>query len=118
MVELADQVETGAVVNDAPIPVTPADTGIETSPEPERQGKPEKQTIRQALNKAVEQAKEDEKGRLHGKDGKFAPKKPVEAQAAPVETPKTEKDVQPKEPSTAAIGPPPGWSAESKAALC
>ena len=116
MAELADQVETGAVVNDAPIPVTPADTGIEANPEPaERQAKPEKQTIRQALNKAVEQAKEDEKGRLHGKDGKFTPKKPVEAQATPVETPKTEKDVQPKEPSTAVVGPPGGWSAESKA---
>ena len=115
MAELADQVDSGEVINDAPIPEAPVDHGVEAAPEP----KPEKpQTIRQALNSAVEKAKEDEKGRLHAKDGKFAPKeKPVEAaKAAPAETPKAVKDEQPKEPS-AVIGPPPGWSAESKAAF-
>lgn len=113
MAELADQVPAGEIVNDAPIPDVPVDHGVENevSPKAEKSAKPEKQSIRQALNKAVEQAKEDEKGRLHGKDGKFATKQPVEAKA-PAETPKTEKDVQPK--ASEAIGPPPGWSVESK----
>lgn len=110
MAELADQVESGEVVNDAPIPDAPVDTGIEASaPKETKEAKPK--SIREALNSAIEQAKEDEKGRLHAKDGKFAPK-PVEAK---VEIQKTEKDVQPK--ASEAVGPPPGWSAESKAAF-
>ena len=112
MAELADQVETGAVVNDAPIPEAPVDTGIEKPVEKtaEPAEKPKKQSVRDAINSAVEQAKKDETGRLHAKDGKFA-SKPVEAKA-PVEIP-AEKEVQPK--ASEAIGPPPGWSAESKA---
>lgn len=93
------------------------DIGSEKSaPEPVSE-KPEKpQSARQSIEKAIAKVKEDEKGRLHAKDGKFASKdKPVEAQAAPAEIPKAEKDVQPK--ASEAIGPPPGWSAESKAAF-
>ena len=118
MAELADEVQGGEVINDSPIPAPP-DEVVEAPVKEasEKQEKPVKgQSIRDALNSAVEKAKKDETGRLHAKDGKFAPKeKAVEAQA-PVEIPKTEKDVQPKEPSTA-IGPPPGWSVESKAAF-
>lgn len=120
MAELADQVESGEVVNDAPIPDSGTDHGIEKRASEKPSGKPEKQTIRQALNNAVkvEQAKSDDKIRLHAKDGKFAGKdKPVEAQSAPAEIPTTIKDAQSKEPSTTAVGPPPGWSAESKAAF-
>ena len=118
MAELADEVQSGEVINDAPIPEPPAE--VVDAPVKEASEKPEKpvkgQSIREALNSAVEKAKKDETGRLHAKDGKFAPKeKTVEAKDAPVELPKTEKDVQPKEPSVATIGPPPGWSAESKA---
>jgi len=115
--ELADQVQGGEVINDAPIPEPPADlVDAPVKDASEKTEKPAKgQSIRDALNSAVEKAKKDETGRLHAKDGKFVPKdKAVEAKA-PVELPKTEKDVQPKEPSTAPIGPPPGWSAESKA---
>lgn len=121
--ELADQVQDTGAVNDAPIPgdnsLPDAVQGIPSAADRASE-KPKKVSVREALNDAVkvEKAKSDDKGRLHAKDGKFAGKdKPVEAQGAPAETPTTVKDAQPKEPSTAAIGPPPGWSAESKAAF-
>ena len=75
-------------------------------------------SVRETIKRSIKEVREDEKGRLHAKDGKFAPKeKPVEAakEAAPVEIPKTEKEAQPK--TSAVIGPPPGWSADSKAAF-
>lgn len=118
--ELADiQATEGAgIVDSTPIPEASTTT-------PERSAKPEKQSLRQTLEKSVEtvreaEAKADKAGRLHASDGKFASKeKPDVApkEAAPVETPTTVKDVQPDKPSTAVIGPPPGWSAESKAAF-
>ena len=47
MAELADEVQSGGeVINDAPIPEAPVDIGIEA---PEREAKPEKQSIRQAI---------------------------------------------------------------------
>ena len=73
-------------------------------------------SVRETINKSIAKVREDEKGRLHAKDGKFAPKsEAAPKEAAPVEIPKTEKDAQPK--ASEAIGPPPGWSAESKAAF-
>ena len=67
----------------------------------------EKSPAKQA---AVEGRERDEKGRLLPKE------KTVEAPktAAPVETPQPVKDAQAK-PGSTPIGPPPGWSAESKA---
>lgn len=95
--------------------------GIIGSEQPEKivsENKPEKAekpiSARQSIEKAIKEVREDEKGRLHAKDGKFAPKtEAAPKEVAPVEIPKTEKDVQPK--ASEAIGPPPGWSAESKA---
>lgn len=118
--ELADQLQddaAGVVTEAAPIgDAAPADAGIE---------KPEKPpSLRQTLEKSIEtvreaEAKADKAGRLHDKDGKFAPKeRTVEApeKDAPVkEVSETKKDAQPE--ASKAIGPPPGWSPESKAAF-
>lgn len=119
--ELADiqATEASGIVDNAPIPET-MEPAPEKAARPEKSAKSDKSTLRQTLEKSVEtvreaEAKADKAGRLHAADGKFAPKeKTVEAQDAPVEIPAAKKDAQPKEPSTA-IGPPPGWSAESKA---
>lgn len=113
MAELADiqNEEAAGIVDNAPIPEA-------QEPVEQADAKPEKQvSIRDAIKNSVKSVREDEAkadkaGRLHKADGKFAPKdKPVE-QGAPVET--QEKDVQPKEPSSA-VGLPPGWSPETKA---
>ncbi len=111
--ELADlQAQEGSgVVADAPIPEAPA-AAPEKAAKPE---KSEKSTLRQTLEKSVEtvreaEAKADKAGRLHAPDGKFAK---AEAKEAPVEIP-PKVDVQPEKASTP-IGPPPGWTAESKA---
>lgn len=116
MAELADQVETGQVVNDAPIP----DVAQEITAEPaEKPVKPDKPTLRQTLEKSVEtvreaEAKADKAGRLHAADGKFASKEKTVEAKAPVEIPPTEKDVQPV-PASKPEGPPPGLSKETKA---
>lgn len=89
---------------------------IKSEARAEKPEKQEKLSIREALNKAVADAKKDDKGRLHHpKDGKFVPK--VEAEKSPAEIQATEKDVQPSEASKPVIGPPPGWSPASKAAF-
>ena len=89
----------------------------EKTPEIEAEKPSKPVSVRESIKKAISEVRADEKGRLHASDGKFAPKtdKPVEAKSAPVEIPKTEKEVQPK--ASEAIGPPPGWSTESKAAF-
>src|SRR5262249_21682593 len=69
--------------------------------------KPEKLSIREGLKRAFA---EDEKRQRDPKSGQFTKKDTVEAPSAPVETPKAEKDEQPKAASMPAVGPPPGWS--------
>lgn len=109
MSELADQLTEQPVVADAVIPDTPADTGIEAEPK--------RLSLRDELLKSVEEVrrgnpnKDPQTGKFTNKPAETAPK-----EAAPAaEIPKTGKDVQPTAPSTAAVGPPPGWSQESKA---
>ena len=116
MAELADQQTDNSGVVAESIPPTPTDTGIESTPSttgsPEGDA-PKKLSLREQLTANIEQAKKDETGRLHAKDGKYVPKpkdKPVEA--TPGKEPTT-KEAPPEAPK--AIGPPPGWSAESKA---
>jgi len=109
--ELADVHAQEGAVEPGIIGSEPAEKPITET----RSEKPEKPiSVRETIKRSISKVQEDEKGRLHAKDGKFAPKEKVEAKQ---EIPATEKDAQPKEPSTAAIGPPPGWSAESKAAF-
>ncbi len=126
MAELADQQTDNSGIVAEIIPPTPADTGIETNREaspgvPEVE--PKKLSLREQLTANIEQAKKDETGRLHAKDGKYVSKKsPGESRVDGKSTVVTEhsagntsqaKEAPPEAPK--AIGPPPGWSAESKA---
>ncbi len=118
MAELADQQTDNSGVVAESIPPTPADTGIEetraintgkAAPEGDA---PKKLSLREQLTENIEKSKQDERGRLHARDGKFVPKDKKPVETAPGKEPTT-KEAPPEAPK--AIGPPPGWSAESKA---
>lgn len=71
------------------------------------------QSIREALTASIKEVGDKEQRARDIASGKFIPKDKASAETAAAEVPETTKDVQP-EPVKAA-GPPPGWSAESKA---
>jgi hypothetical protein len=115
MAELADQVPDTGVVASESIPQPEPQVAIEP-----KEAEPKKPaSVRDHINASIKEvrAKEDEAGRFHGKDGKFVPKveKPVEPKA-PAEI-QAKQEAPPAPVSTPAVGPPPGWSAESKAAF-
>ena len=116
-------------LNSAPAAETPS---VEPSSQEPAEGtpseKPQKVSLREQLKASFEAAKEPEKrekspakqaavaDRARDEHGRLLPKdKTVEATViAPEKTPKIEKEASPVQASTPA-GPPPGWSAESKA---
>jgi hypothetical protein len=75
----------------------------------------EKLSLREQITKNIETVRTEEAKRARAADGKFTKLEgAAEKPATDKEVSQPEKDASPSEPSTAA-GPPPGWSAESKA---
>lgn len=98
-------------------------SGAEISHEPADRSEPvKKPSLRETLNKSIEEVRTREE-RARDEQGKFAKEKP--AKAAPEKAAAAEKspqgdaspDVSSKtaQPASKPVGPPPGWSAESKA---
>jgi hypothetical protein len=118
--ELADQqVSETEGLSGAEIPASAPTGGSAGEGEPASKGaaspdKPEKLSLRQQIEKNVEAVRTEEAKRARAADGKFtkldgaAEKPATDKQVSP-----TEQEAQP-EPAKA-VGPPPGWSAESKA---
>jgi len=119
--ELADQqVQDNASVSGAEIPVNaPIDRNTGEAREPTNSPggaspKPEKLSLRQQIERNVEAVRTEEAKRARAADGKFtkldgAAEKP----ATPEHVSQPAKEAQPE--ASKAVGPPPGWSAESKA---
>ena len=109
--ELADIQNNENAARMAETPVTDRPVIGKVPETPEKPDRP--QSVRESLNAAVKSVAKSEAAAKRQRDevGKFAPgERPVEA--AP-EIPKPKEDAQPEAPKV--IGPPPGWSAESKA---
>ena len=114
--ELADQLQdTSGIQGDTSPPVSePIER--ETAPEP-------KKSLRDQIKDNWEAAKAEKPdapkvdGRPRDDTGKFLPKTDAAPakEAAPKEPPATEKEAQPVKQASTPVGPPPGWSKESKA---
>lgn len=106
--ELADVQNENIASEVAPAEITPpSEPVVEASEKPV--------SLRDQISASVEEVRKAERAR--DEKGKFAPEPKVKeaSEAAPkTEIPKTGTDAQPK-PASTQVGPPPGWSAESKA---
>ena len=109
---MAEELADLQVAENEALPV--GDIGQVEKPVEVAEEKPKPLSVRESIKKSISEVRADEKGRLHKPDGKFAPKtEAAPKEAAPAEIP--QKEAQPK--ASEAVGPPPGWSAESKAAF-
>lgn len=117
--ELADQQVTenegSGGLTGAEIPASATDVPAAPAPA-EKAAKPEKLSIREQLNKSIETVRTEEARRARdAATGKFVRSEGAAETPATSEKPvsQPEKEAQPE--ASKAVGPPPGWSAESKA---